>query len=1236
MNPSVDNNARQEAYQTLEQAKDDIRVSIPCGFLLSNRSHPSIVRHFGLHLLEINIKYKWNQVSHEDKELIKNNTMTLVTTPGNSDAEERFIQDKVSRLVVELAKHMWPQLWPNFLADLQQCASCGPTHTQTVLLVLTRLSEDVAVLQTLECQKRRRELYQSLSSSMTDIFAWLLLLLNQHNITSSSQEAQQHVPLFQDVLQCLTSLVEWVAVHHVFSDAGRLLQLLCCLLRDEGLQLSAAQCLLSVVSRKGNMEDRLPLLSLFHNDCLGAIYDSACSVLQSSDADANYSFIKTLAQIVTQLAVQLCTLWGKVDSVSQPQNFEQYLFLLHSFGEHPSITVHSSFITAWSVILRHPVAATSPLVAACISKWLPTVPMKVLHAGQPSASDSPVCHYSRLDFDDSDEEFSEYFFKVRGEILQCFRTTAVMTPDAVWSLVAEQCNNLLALAKPKMLEGDQDLSHTAYYRQWEAASTLVEWIMKSKSHEEHDAGARTIGLRLLLRFVEYRTDDPKVLLLILSCISNLFPFIVHQAEILTPVFYKLMEPLVAYSRSNDPSKLRSKSLNELRRHCAFLVAKLAKLYPSIMLPGFTMVANIVKELNESANPPAMLQQIVLQEALLLINNARHNYEEQLAYVESVMQPVAVFLERSKDKLNSPLQFMDFIGISDSATDESSEKYKEASKNRFQLSYGLKLIEAVAKKSQPPSDRALQVAGGFIMEVKDGGFQVRELVRNPCWPPLLRLLHPLMAVVRASNSLWMPECLAALPKCLANVHQLPKHEKENVLVLKNVVFTEEIEQSTTERLQNFLHLLHDSWNCCLAEVCRCCHPDIFYSTENLLQYTLQAPLYCLQHLPDYRLRVLYRLLLRPWLMNCPAAVRPAFVLPILQHLIDFMTDHLKRRWQSVDCSVVQRGDMIAHQQDEDEDDQQQPGADVNPELEEMLDVIMLRLLNRDYIDFSRALTVKSWRSKEAESNDANSAHSTNGAGVPDASESSGPTSSGGAGPAGADEVSPIGELVLNSPVMAPFIAGLLLSMSCPDSICSLKACTLLGVCIKTAPLTGLSDEVCCGLLRAVLAGLQVHGEHLENRQALLTCSVLCYTCLRPHCLALPQVCCVPHCLALPQVCCVPHCCLVLLQVCCVPHCLVLPQVLAAISPGATGDIAAFDKIVLEASSSTTKNTKQERQKKEYLRKIVSPMIGTSVSEALKQKVCTPTLPPLFLWRAPKNNSNALEGSEADIGLANLFS
>jgi len=72
------------------------------------------------------------------------------------------------------------------------------------------------------------------------------------------------------------------------------------------------------------VSDRVQTLSLFHPDCLSAIYLAAQSAVSNSQAitSAEYNFVKTLAQIVDMLGFQLTVTWGKEPSVKEPDNFK--------------------------------------------------------------------------------------------------------------------------------------------------------------------------------------------------------------------------------------------------------------------------------------------------------------------------------------------------------------------------------------------------------------------------------------------------------------------------------------------------------------------------------------------------------------------------------------------------------------------------------------------------------------------------------------------------------------------------------------------------------------------------------------------------------------------------------------------------------------------------------------------------------------------------------------------------
>lgn len=150
-----------------------------------------------------------------------------------------FIKDGLARLVVEMVKREWPQQWPTFLPELIQLAQSGNTfqievtllflynksirilfvslaynftvnefpRCQLVLLVLLRLTEDVVIFQSVD-PSRRRDLHQSLTGKMKDIFDLLSALLEQ-------QVNLGNVRLARSVLAVFQVLVDFVLIDHV-------------------------------------------------------------------------------------------------------------------------------------------------------------------------------------------------------------------------------------------------------------------------------------------------------------------------------------------------------------------------------------------------------------------------------------------------------------------------------------------------------------------------------------------------------------------------------------------------------------------------------------------------------------------------------------------------------------------------------------------------------------------------------------------------------------------------------------------------------------------------------------------------------------------------------------------------------------------------------------------------------------------------------------------------------------
>lgn len=183
MSPDVPHQQRLDVYNACERFKETSPLCAQCGLYLAQKSpnRSSVVRHFGLQLMEHCIKYRWTQISQTEKVFIKENAMKLLQEGTYSLLqEETHIKDALSRVIVEMIKREWPQQWPTLLAELSQACTHGGSQTEVVLLVFLRLVEDVALLQTLESNQRRKDIYQALTTNMAEIFAFFLRLMEQH------------------------------------------------------------------------------------------------------------------------------------------------------------------------------------------------------------------------------------------------------------------------------------------------------------------------------------------------------------------------------------------------------------------------------------------------------------------------------------------------------------------------------------------------------------------------------------------------------------------------------------------------------------------------------------------------------------------------------------------------------------------------------------------------------------------------------------------------------------------------------------------------------------------------------------------------------------------------------------------------------------------------------------------------------------------------------------------------
>uniref|UniRef100_A0A8D2J1T0 Exportin-5 n=1 Tax=Varanus komodoensis TaxID=61221 RepID=A0A8D2J1T0_VARKO len=919
MDPASTQRYRLEALKFCEEFKEKSPVCVPCGLKLAEKTQTAIVRHFGLQILEHVVKFRWNTMGRLEKVYLKNNVMGLISSgTQNILEEESHIKDVLSRIVVEMIKREWPQHWPDMLKELDTLSKQGETQTELVMFILLRLAEDVVTFQTLPAQ-RRRDIQQTLSQNMEKIFSFLLNTLQQ-NVNKyrrmKNPPTNTNCRVGIAALNTLAGYIDWVAMSHITADNCKLLEMLCLLLNEPELQVGAAECLLIVVSRKGKLEDRKPLMVLFGDVAMHYILSAAQTADGEGLVEKHYVFLKRLCQVLCSLGSQLCAL---VVNVETPVNLGKYLESFLAFTTHPSQFLRSSTQITWGALFRHEILSRDPLLLAIIPNYLRASMTNLVKVGFPSKTDSPSCEYSRFDFD-SDEDFNCFFNSFRAQQGEVIRMACRLDPRTGFQMAGEWLKYQLSIPVDiGTLNSKTNESHCSIFSpafvQWDAMTFFLESVIspmfRTLDKEEIPVSD---GIELLQLVLSFETKDPLILSCVLSNVSALFPFVTYRPEYLPEVLSKLFA-----------SAPRTRAVKNVRRHACSSIIKMCRDYPQLVLPNFEMLYNHVKQLLSNELLLTQMEKCALMEALVLISNQFKDYQRQKAFLEELMSPVATLWlsEDMKRYKNFDHYFIRYVGANNRITDPVMED--PCGLNRSRISFCVYTILGVVKRSRWPTSLEDAKAGGFVVGYMSNG---NPIYRNPCSVQVLKLFDNLLALIRTHNNLYMPEMVAKLGDTFAKALDMLEVEKNAILGLPQPLlelYDSPVYKTVLERMQGFFCTLYDNCFHILGSAGSSMQQD-FYTVEGLATELLNSAFINLDNIPDYRLRPMLRVFVKPLVLSCPPEHYESLLCPILGPLFTYL--HMVKRKAFYSVSVT---------------------SDDNPESQEMLEEQLVRLLTREVMD-----------------------------------------------------------------------------------------------------------------------------------------------------------------------------------------------------------------------------------------------------------------------------------------------
>lgn len=1033
-------------------------------------------------------------MSRLEKVYLKNSVMELIANGTlRILEEENHIKDVLSRIVVEMIKREWPQHWPDMLMELDTLSRQGETQRELVMFILLRLAEDVVTFQTLPTQ-RRRDIQQTLTQNMERILNFLLNTL-QENVnkyqqmkTDSSQEAEAQANCRVSVaaLNTLAGYIDWVSLNHITAENCKLVETLCLLLNEQELQLGAAECLLIAVSRKGKLEDRKRLMILFGDVAMHYILSAAQTADGGGLVEKHYLFLKRLCQVLCALGNLLCALLALDANIQTPINFGMYLESFLAFTTHPSQFLRSSTHMTWGALFRHEVLSRDPALLAVIPKYLRASMTNLVKMGFPSKTDSPSCEYSRFDFD-SDEDFNAFFNSSRAQHGEVVRCVCRLDPKTSFQMAAEWLKYQLSASidtgpvnscsTAGTGEGGFCSIFSPSYVQWEAMTFFLESVINQMFRTlDKEELPVSDGIELLQLVLNFEIKDPLVLSCVLTNVSALFPFVTYKPAFLPQVFSKLFS-FVTFESVGESKAPRTRAVRNVRRHACSSINKMCRDYPDLVLPNFDMLYSHVKQLLSNELLLTQMEKCALMEALVLVSNQFKDYERQKLFLEELMAPVVnIWLSEEMCRALSDIDsFIAYVGADLKSCDPAVED--PCGLNRARMSFCVYSILGVMRRTSWPSDLEEAKAGGFVVGYTPSG---NPIFRNPCTEQILRLLDNLLALVRTHNTLYTPEMLTKMAEPFTKALDIVESEKTAILGLPQPLLEfndHPVYRTTLERMQRFFGILYENCYHILGKAGPSMQQD-FYTVEDLASQLLGSAFVNLNNIPDFRLRSMLRVFVKPLVLFCPSEHYETLISPILGPLFTYLHMRLSQKWHVINQRSILCG--------EDEI------AEDNPESQEMLEEQLVRMLTREAMDLIMACCV----SKKT------------------ADHTAAPTADGDDEEMMATEVAPssvveltdLGKcLMKHEDVCTALLITAFNSLTWKDTLSCQRATTQLCWPLLKQVMSGtlLADAV-TWLFTSVLKGLQMHGQHDGCMASLVHLAFQIYEALRPRYLEIRAV------------------------------------------------------------------------------------------------------------------------------------
>ncbi|KAI6244084.1 Exportin-5 [Aphelenchoides fujianensis] len=870
--------------QALEALKDgSIDQSIPTAFALIVNAD-RLIAHVGWNIIEHIIKYKWHELPVDTKLKIRSGVLDFA--PIRSPRPDAPIRTAISRVVVGIIEHEWPENWPELLpqfsaiaVDAKYVAQC-----QIVFSVLKRLIEDVFTLITVENNARRKDLQTAITNHASEIIRMIAVRIR---LSVSMGNDEQSVLLAKAAIELLGEFFEWASGKMLSESIDEIVDVLCLYLQTPtcGIYEVTARCLYKLASRKRVKNDELPIVtSIFRDQPIQSIL-AACNLAASSSNTSveHYKFLKALCDLLCSLGIHLSEVWPHL--TNPPSNFPLYLTVLTEFFRHPSLYIRLETSQVLVAFSSNPAIRRSPALLEKMPEHFDVVAFVDLaksmeKVGLLSDTTSPTFEYSRMDYD-SEADFIQDYTRLRDRCGRLITENMSQHFTVLSSIVTTWINDRCVPQSESLPPTEWD-SMKRYITSYLQAARELEMIDKNVK-EWLLILMDNVFTRLCALSNANTTNE------MLSILSAFFLLLELEPERLIRRLLSLPEAPKTAGVATEASDLVA-----LKRHCINLMLKLVKTLPTVSKQHVDRILDVVVSV---APLVTAMQKANLVQVLAALSNVTDSPEHQKIFLSAALRDVVEMFNGPEFKsCLTPQGFLNYIGASTAASDHQRGG----------------LLVALLREPAEGSIACERSMMGVFLQLKshlaslEGAIvQVNtpENTINPLFELCLPALRHVFSMVTCLNMLYNNQVAALIhPTYGTKIISISRSQQQAIIYSSTSGLDADeptggyVEYDAIAYMRRFITDVNDCVQNIIGQVGQRLAAD-FYKLDDAPALVESAFLNA-EYLPDFRLRFWLK---RAWsrlITGCPAE-RAQVIAPITALLSQHMHSVLTNRWMAME-------------------------------------------------------------------------------------------------------------------------------------------------------------------------------------------------------------------------------------------------------------------------------------------------------------------------------------------------